>query len=415
MGGFDVQEPFDYKTGDDFFSDEGRKKLEDLENDELLAAEHWAPECRLFSRARGKPVKLPSGEVIQGPQPVRDAKHVMGFPWLSAEMKVQLRRSNKMALRGLKRAEENLGTKCITTLEHPWGSWLWYFSIVVKLTDGNFRFAEGTSCCFGGSRVKWYALLGNSREIHRELHRPNCPGHEGLQSYDVRRRSDGSLQFATEEESEYKVDWCVAYAQGLRREAEIRGWISHAESMGRAMLLTRQLLQSTQRLKNREIAYKVAQAVTLLEVGMKPGSERDRLKEMVRQTSIRGSDIRLHLKEDANEIPYPAYRWHWKEVLSYSWNSERHINEGEVSAFNIMLRRRAKEAKHHEMRYLAIVDSMVSRGAIGKGRSPSKPINKLLKQTAAIALASDQYPLLTWTISQWNFADLASRRKPLRT
>ena len=52
-------------------------------------------------------MKLPSGEVIQGPQPVRDAKHVMGFPWLSAEMKVQLRRSNKMALRGLKRAEEN--------------------------------------------------------------------------------------------------------------------------------------------------------------------------------------------------------------------------------------------------------------------------------------------------------------------
>ena len=415
MGGFDVQEPFDYKTGDDFFSDEGRKKLEDLENDELLAAEHWAPECRLFSRARGKPVKLPSGEVIQGPQPVRDAKHVMGFPWLSAEMKVQLRRSNKMALRGLRRSEENLGTKCITTLEHPWGSWLWYFSLVDKLTEGNFRFAEGTSCCFGGSRVKWYALLGNSREIHRELHRPNCPGHEGLQSYDVRRRSDGSLQFATEEESEYKVDWCVAYAQGLRREAEIRGWILHAESMGRAMLLTRQLLQSTQRLKNREIAYKVAQAVTLLEVGMKPGSERDHLKEMVRQTSIRGSDIRLHLKEDANEIPYPAYRWHWKEVLSYSWNSERHINEGEVSAFNIMLRRRAKEAKHHEMRYLAVVDSMVSRGAIGKGRSPSKPINKLLKQTAAIALASDQYPLLTWTISQWNFADLASRRKPLRT
>ena len=286
MGGFDVQEPFDYKTGDDFFSDEGRKKLEELENDELLAAEHWAPECRLFSRARGKPVKLPSGEVIQGPQPVRDAKHVMGFRWLSAEMKVQLRRSNKMALRGLKRAEENLSTKCVTTLEHPWGSWLWYFSIVDKLTDGSFRFAEGTSCCFGGSRVKWYALLGNSREIHRELHRPNCPGHEGLQSYDVRRRSDGSLQFATEEESEYKVDWCVAYAQGLRREAEIRGWILHAESM-----VTRQLLQSTQRLKNREIAYKVGQAVTLLEVGMKPGSERDHLKEMVRQTSIRGSDI----------------------------------------------------------------------------------------------------------------------------
>ena len=204
IGGFDVQEPFDLKLGHDFFTDEGRKKLEDMENDEFLAAEHWAPECRLFSRARGRPVRLPDGEYIDGPQPVRDAKHVMGFPWLSAEMKVQLRRSNKMALRGLKRASQNKDNQCITTLEHPWGSWLWYFSMIAELTEGKFRFAEGTSCCFGGKREKWYALLGNSREIHRELHRPVCPGHEGLLSYEVRRRSDGSLHFATEDESQYK-------------------------------------------------------------------------------------------------------------------------------------------------------------------------------------------------------------------
>ncbi len=99
-----------------------------------------------------------------------------------------------MALRALKRAEANNGTQCITTIEHPWGSWLWYFSLVDKLTDGSYRFAEGSGCCFGGRRVKWYALLGNSREIHREVHRPDCPGHENLISYDVRRRSDGSLQ-----------------------------------------------------------------------------------------------------------------------------------------------------------------------------------------------------------------------------
>ena len=411
VGGFDVQEPYDLKTGDDFFSDEGRKKLEELENDELLAAEHWGPECRLFSKARGKPVKLPDGQVIDGPQPVRDANHVMGFPWLSADMKVQLRRSNKMALRALKRAEANNGTQCITTVEHPWGSWLWYFSLVDKLTDGSYRFAEGSACCFGGKRVKWYALLGNSREVHREVHRPNCPGHEGLVSYDVRRRSDGSLQFATEEESEYKKEWCEAYARGLRREAEFRGWLVHAETLGREAILTRQLLQSTARLRAEELATLVAREIAALELNMKPGLEASHLKEMIRKTSIRGSDIRMHLRDQVNEIPYPAYRWWWKEVLSYAWNSERHINEGEVGAFNIMLRRRAKEARCHEMRYLAIVDSMVSRGAIGKGRSPSKPINKLLKQTAAVAIASDQYPLLTWTISQWNFADLASRRK----
>lgn len=196
---------------------------------------------------------------------------------------------------------------------------------------------------------------------------------------------------------------------------ENRGWFAHAETRGREIILARELGQSTTRLKDDKIASLVAEEVALLEVQMKPGLEVAHLQQMIRRTSIRGGDIKLFLWDSHQEIPYPAYRWRWNEVLSYAWNSERHINEGEVSAFNIMLRRRAKESKNHEMRYLAIVDSMVSRGAIGKGRSPSKPINKLLKQTAAVALASDQYPLLIWTISQWNFADLASRRKPAKS
>lgn len=196
---------------------------------------------------------------------------------------------------------------------------------------------------------------------------------------------------------------------------ENRGWFAHAETRGREIILARELGQSTARLKDDKIASLVAEEVALLEVQMKPGLEVAHLQQMIRRTSIRGGDIKLFLWDSHQEIPYPAYRWRWNEVLSYAWNSERHINEGEVSAFNIMLRRRAKESKNHEMRYLAIVDSMVSRGAIGKGRSPSKPINKLLKQTAAVALASDQYPLLIWTISQWNFADLASRRKPAKS
>ena len=111
------------------------------------------------------------------------------------------------------------------------------------------------------------------------------------------------------------------------------------------------------------------------------------------------------------EVPYPCYRWLWKEVLSYPWKEDRRINEGEISAFNVLLRRRAKDPSKHSMRYLAILDSLVSRGPISKGRSPSRPLNRLLKQTSALVVASDQYPLVTWTISRWNFADRASRRK----
>ena len=121
--------PFDLLTGDDFFSPEGRAKLNDLLDDPWLYADHSAPECRLFSKARGEPITLQDGRVITGPRPVRD------FPNLSGEMKVRLRRSNAMALKALKRGEKVAEDRVSRhwTLEHPYGRRLWEFKLVKKL------------------------------------------------------------------------------------------------------------------------------------------------------------------------------------------------------------------------------------------------------------------------------------------
>ena len=51
-GGIEVQEPFDWYLGHDFFNQEDKQRLENMENDPLLGAEHWAPECKPMSRAR---------------------------------------------------------------------------------------------------------------------------------------------------------------------------------------------------------------------------------------------------------------------------------------------------------------------------------------------------------------------------
>ena len=235
-GGIEVQEPFDLERGHDFFTDAGRKQLEALEGDPALAAEHWGPECRLFSRARGKPVKLPDGRTIPGPQAVRDKKHVMGFPWATDQMatdqmKIQLRRSNKMALRALKRAKSEFGRR--VTVEHPYNSWLWSFTLAEELVEDEFEYATGTNCSWGGDRIKWYAVLNNSEEILEEVHRPLCEGHESLRGYDVTLNPDGSLKFATEEESEDKIAWCEAYARGLKAQFCKNGWIQKAIFEGR--------------------------------------------------------------------------------------------------------------------------------------------------------------------------------------
>lgn len=41
--------------------------------------------------SRGRPIHLSDGRVIDGPQPVRDGHHLMGFPWVSNQMKVRLK------------------------------------------------------------------------------------------------------------------------------------------------------------------------------------------------------------------------------------------------------------------------------------------------------------------------------------
>ena len=412
VGGVEVQPPFDLRLGSDFFSHEGRKNLKDMQEDPLLAAEHYAPDCKLFSRARGRPITLPNGKVIRGPQPVRDAAHVMGFPWLEPEMKARLRKSNKMALTALTRCDANDHNDIISTLEHPYNSWLWSFKPAIQLTEANFAYAAGSMCCFGGRREKWFAVLNNSAEIHQELEKLDCPGHEGLLPYTVQLGENGQLIFDTEEEAEYPEGFCRDYAVGLKRALENKGWPQRSESQGRIAILKNELSHSTARLAREPVLHFAAEAIFKLELQMRRGNESQHLHEMALTTSIRGTDVRLWLSNLENqELPYPAKRWFWKEVMAYAWKRPDHINVLEVNACVTMQKRRSRDLSKHGTRYLSIVDSMVTRGAVAKGRSSSRAINHLLRKSAALNLAADMYPVAVWTISDWNFADAASRRK----
>ena len=55
MGKIEVQPPYDWFFGDNFFTSEGKTTLAELMEGPCLAVEHWAPECKLFSRARRSP------------------------------------------------------------------------------------------------------------------------------------------------------------------------------------------------------------------------------------------------------------------------------------------------------------------------------------------------------------------------
>eukprot|EP00435_Cladocopium_sp_Y103_P021347 s4041_g5.t1 len=412
VGLIEVQPPYDLALGHNFFSDEGRARLEELENDPDLFAEHWAPCCKLFSRARGRPITLDDGETIRGPQAVRDAQHLMGYPWLDRAMKQRLRHPNTMANRSLSRLRVAHNEERIATLEHPYNSWLWKWSQAVELEDEyEYDYGVGSMCCFGGRREKWFALLGNSPEILQQVTLLDCPGHDNLLGYGAHRDADGQVVFDTEEEAEYPHGWCKAYAAGLRKAIESRG--RHLETVyeGRKSWVMQELQESTDRLKEETTARLMAGDVVRLEKTMAEGSEKSHLKEMLRRLTIRGTEIKLLLQDnEGGEMPYPAYRWLFRKAFSFKWQSEEiHINEGELNAFIAMVERRASDPRKHAHRYLAILDSQVVRGALGKGRSPARPLNRGLRRCAALLLISDSYPLLAWTISRWNWADKPSR------
>ena len=232
-GGVEVQPPYDIHFGDDFFSPSGKVMLQQLTSDPLLAVEHWAPECKLFSRARERPIRLADGREVPGPQPVRDGRHVMGFPWLSADMKAKVRRSNAMVLKALKRGKEDRrGKKQYWTLEHPLRSWMWEFQMIKDMEEWpEMTYSVGSHCCFGGDREKWFALLGDLPTLRQHLHK-DCPGHRNLRTYQVEERG-GRLYFPTSEEAEYPWEMCVAYARAVKQQLELDGHFEEAVAEAR--------------------------------------------------------------------------------------------------------------------------------------------------------------------------------------
>eukprot|EP00435_Cladocopium_sp_Y103_P069901 s206_g34.t1 len=369
MGHIEVQPPFDVLRGSDYFSDEGKAELNTLLEDPFLYAEHWAPECKLFSRARGKKIRLRSGRVLDGPQPVRDAAHVMGFPWLKSQMKARLRKSNAMALRALKRGEKvaQSGMPRHWTSEHPKNSWLWEFALVKKLEDMGMQHAIGSSCCFGGARQKFYSFFGSSEEIRQRLTR-HCQGHPNLLTYEVEELADCRLYFPTEEESEYPWALCLAYARGLRAQADKEKVFEQVYQQSRELWYQDELADPT-------VAKPVATYLTRWEAEMRAGLEEQHLRNLLQRASMRGTDIRIHLslgsEEEQHEVPYPAMRWKWKTVASFPWAQTAHINELELHAVVVTSKHRARNVQKFHTRWLHVVDSTVSRGALSKGRSSS--------------------------------------------
>ena len=87
----------------------------------------------------------------------------------------------------------------------------------------------------------------------------------------------------------------------------------------------------------------------------------------------------------------------WKTWIQYSFQSREHINLQETKARRSMFKRLG-----HGMRLVVCQDSRVNLGSLGKGRSPSKALNRLLRTEAPYILGKNLYVssvhFPTWSI-----------------
>ena len=203
----------------------------------------------------------------------------------------------------------------------------------------------------------------------------------------------------------------MAYARAVREQIEADGQFDAAVAEAREAHFLEEMAFSTNRLADPDVAAPMAESLALKEQYMEKGQEREHLAALLRHATYRGTDVRmfLELEGQMHEHPYLAMRWQWRTIMSYAWRQEAHINELELLAVAVFLKRRARTRSKQHLRFFHVLDSMVSRGVLAKGRSSSRRLNKVARRCSAYMLAMDNYMFPLWTISRWNFADKASR------
>ncbi|CAK0904396.1 unnamed protein product [Prorocentrum cordatum] len=155
-----------------------------------------------------------------------------------------------------------------------------------------------------------------------------------------------------------------------------------------------------------------AQEIGRLLQRMVPGGEQAHLRSMLSWADTKGAHVWMSTSEVADlrqTVPYPAFAWKWHVVMSYRWKAKQHINVLELIAYLNYVRKKSRSRCYHSLRFINVFDSQVAAAVVAKGRSSSRRLNRPRRKLMALELAMDAYSFGVWTISEWQFADAASR------
>ena len=93
----------------------------------------------------------------------------------------------------------------------------------------------------------------------------------------------------------------------------------------------------------------------------------------------------------------------------YGWKVSGHINELELEAAVLAVKRRMRQKRAIGTRFLHLTHSQVVAGIVGKGRSSSRKLNRKLTTLGGLLLGTHSVIVVGWVKTAENPADGPSR------
>lgn len=127
-----------------------------------------------------------------------------------------------------------------------------------------------------------------------------------------------------------------------------------------------------------------------------------------------GSDIRISTGEILNPKAHPrqgvqADWWQWKSSFQLKWNRKEHINALELRSIFLAIRYHVTHLGATQFRIFHLTDSYICMSILGKGRTGSRTLQRILRQVNAYLLSHGIYLVLGHVESTMNPTDGASR------
>ena len=99
----------------------------------------------------------------------------------------------------------------------------------------------------------------------------------------------------------------------------------------------------------------------------------------------------------------------WKCSIRHKWRWPDHITLQEGRAHLLQVEWLARQAPRHRCRQPFLIDNQALVGALAKGRSSSRRLNRICRKTAALYIYSSIRPLVIWVPTHLQPADGPSR------